>query len=71
MSDVSAIRPLIEAIPGNKAWFVAYRKAGKQLVVQQPTLSEAMTALAILPRDAEVEVGSIWEQMCLKTWKRS
>ena len=37
MSDVSAIRPLIEAIPGNKAWFVAYRKAGKQLLVQQPT----------------------------------
>ena len=56
MSDVSAIRPLIEAIPGNKAWFVAYRKAGKQLLVQQPTLSEAMTALAVLPRDAEVEV---------------
>ena len=71
MSDVSAIRPLIEAIPGNKAWFVAYRKAGKQVLVQQPTLSEAMTALAVLPRDAEVEAGAIWEQTCLKTSKRS
>jgi hypothetical protein len=71
MSDVSAIRPLTEAIPGNKTWFVAYRKAGKQLLVRRPTLSEAMTALAMLPRDAEVEAGSIWEQTCLKTWKRS
>jgi hypothetical protein len=58
-ADVAAIRPLIEAIPGNKAWFVAYRKAGKQVLVQQPTLSEAMTALAILPKDTEVEAGSI------------
>jgi hypothetical protein len=71
MPDVAAVRPLIEAIPGNKAWFVAYRKGGQQQLIQHATLSEAMTALAILPRDAEVEAGAIWEQTCLKTWKRS
>jgi hypothetical protein len=71
MSDMSATKLLIEAIPGNKAWFVAYRKGSKQLLVQQPTLSEALTALAVLPRDAEVESGAVWEQTCLKTWKRS
>jgi hypothetical protein len=47
-------------------------KGREQLLVQQPTLSEAMTALSVLPRDAEVEAGATWEQTCQKkTWKRS
>ena len=53
----------------------------KGQLVQQPTLSEAMTALAMLPRDAEVEAGygnSVPENMeammkrggGIKQWRR-